>query len=137
MHIVTRAKLGCNVDLGIIGGDSDADADADADADGDGDIISHAATSGCDYVVALETDNTLEIISSEDGQLVNVICPELCREQLHQSLLRAGSAESAGATSGISVKSSVNDAKRRKRRRAERRAERKKIKAMDSAARRS
>ncbi len=128
MHIVTRTKLGCNVNLGVI---SNGDDDGDDNSDGDS-----CEGSGCDYVVALETDNTIEIISSEDGQLVNVISPELCREQLHQSLMRLGTTDSA-ATGSISAQSTVKDAKRRKRRRAERRAERKKIKAMDSASRRS
>jgi hypothetical protein len=104
------------------GGDSDDDDD-------------DAVTAGsCDYVVALESDNTIEIISSEDGQLINVrgcrhggggdddddehaaleaaticdvkqsrnpplppqvISPELCREELHRSLARAGTAQSA------------------------------------------
>ena len=128
MHIVTQTKLGCNANLGVIGiGDDDGDDDSDVDSLDD---------SGCDYVVALETDNTIEIISSEDGQLINVVSPELCREHLHRSLMRLGTSDSA-ATSSISVQSTVKDVKRRKRRQAERRAERKRMKAMDGAARRT
>ncbi len=50
----------------------DANGDDDDDGDGDGDEL--AGGTG-DYVVALETDNTIEIISSEDGQLINVRIP--------------------------------------------------------------
>jgi hypothetical protein len=62
MHTISRAKIRSNVKFGH----DDDDDDDDDDAFGG---------SCCDYVVALETDNTLEIISSEDGQLVNVIFP--------------------------------------------------------------
>jgi hypothetical protein len=63
MHTIARAKIRSNVKFGH---DDDDDDDDDDDAFGG---------SCCDYVVALETDNTLEIIRSEDGQLVNVMAP--------------------------------------------------------------
>ncbi len=67
MNAIPRAKIRCNIKF-----DDDEDDDDDDD-DGE------QGRSGCDYVVALETDNTLEILSSEDGQLINVIryCPQL------------------------------------------------------------
>jgi hypothetical protein len=59
MNSVSRAKIRCNVKF-----DDDDDEEEEEEEEEEG--------ACCDYVVALETDNTIEIISSQDGQLVNV-----------------------------------------------------------------
>ena len=64
MNAISPSKMQCNVKFGAILGCGDSDGEED------GDDAGTAAT--CDYVVALESDNTIEIISSEDGLLINV-----------------------------------------------------------------
>ncbi len=61
MNAISPSKMLCNVKFGAILGCGDSDGEDDGD-----DAVA------ADYVVALESDNTIEIISSEDGQLINV-----------------------------------------------------------------
>ncbi len=66
--LIPHSRIACNV------------LPDDDDDDNDDDVLSSLSSSHeSDLVIALEADNTLEIISAEDGQLVNVISPELCR----------------------------------------------------------
>jgi hypothetical protein len=122
MHVVSPSKIKSIVHFSFPGEDDDDDDDA----------AGRTEDTGCDYIVALESDNTLEIISAEDGQLVNVlspppaapphcgyscsstltslqlqvVSPELCREQLRSASTRVSSSQSA-QTSTTSAASSV------------------------------